>query len=843
MNQSRSDSKLFIIIRLFVFMALIFSLLGLWVTTAHAAGVVSPCDETHLRSALSGGGTVTFSCDGTITLTSQLTISSNTTLDGAGRTVAIRGNSGIVLFYVDGFASSVTFNLKNITLQNANNSVSDGGGIYNETATVNVTNVVFSDNRAANGAAIFNESGTLNVTDSTFLDNHSDSSGGGIFNDIGILTVTNSTFSGNSAREGGAISSQGYEPPDISTVVVANSTFNGNSVSVNSSFGLAGRGGAIQNKNYSNLYVTNSTFTGNSAPFPPSSNYGYGSASGIQNSEDSTVTLKNTILANSTSSLNCYNLSDTFTDGGGNLEDRNDCGFTEITSRTSTNPMLGAQGGYGGSTQTFPLLPGSPAIDSAVSTICAAAVGSPNYGAGTKDQRGVTRPSACDIGAFESKGFTFTKTGGDNQDTQINTAFAHPLALSVASAFSEPVNGGKVTFTPPASGASAAVTGSPATITGGGVSVTAAANGTPGSYDVVASASGATNVHFALENELITTTTLLGSSLNPSSFGQSVLFTSTITPSAATGTVTFQDGGVDIPGCAGASVSAGQSTCTTARLAPGMHTITADYNGDANYGESTGTLSPDQQVNCLNAITVSNNTDNDPGSLRQAIVGICAGRTIDFDNAYTILLTSELAISKDLTIDGTGHKITVSGNHVTRVFNISAGQVTFDSLTIADGNVQTSDCGSSSDLCGGGMMLQNGSENVTVKNSTFRDNSANFGGGIYNEGTLMLANTTFSGNSAHYGGGLVNVSNLTSTNSTFSGNSGTNNGGGINNGGTLHLFNTLIANSPSGGDCYASFGSIAGEHNLIETDGSGGGHTCGTTSPINSDPLLTILAG
>jgi hypothetical protein len=31
---------------------------------AQAGGVVSTCDETHLRSALSGGGTVTFACSG-----------------------------------------------------------------------------------------------------------------------------------------------------------------------------------------------------------------------------------------------------------------------------------------------------------------------------------------------------------------------------------------------------------------------------------------------------------------------------------------------------------------------------------------------------------------------------------------------------------------------------------------------------------------------------------------------------------------------------------------------------------------------------------------------------------
>ena len=54
-----------------------------------------------------------------------------------------------------------------------------------------------------------------------------------------------------------------------------------------------------------------------------------------------------------------------------------------------------------------------------------------------------------------------------------------------------PVSGGRVRFTPPASGASATLTGSPATLSGSGTaSVTATANGIAGSYIVSATATG-----------------------------------------------------------------------------------------------------------------------------------------------------------------------------------------------------------------------------------------------------------------------------------------------------------------------------------------------------------------
>ena len=43
-----------------------------------SAGVVSVCDEAHLLAALSGGGNVTFTCSGMITLTATIIIAATT---------------------------------------------------------------------------------------------------------------------------------------------------------------------------------------------------------------------------------------------------------------------------------------------------------------------------------------------------------------------------------------------------------------------------------------------------------------------------------------------------------------------------------------------------------------------------------------------------------------------------------------------------------------------------------------------------------------------------------------------------------------------------------------------
>jgi hypothetical protein len=170
------------------------------------------------------------------------------------------------------------------------------------------------------------------------------------------------------------------------------------------------------------------------------------------------------------------------------------------------------------------------------------------------------------------------------------------------------------------------------------------------------------------------------------------------------------------------------------------------------------------------SITVTNNLDNGAGSLRQAIADIIGtGGTISFDNDYTINLTSELLLNKSLTITGACHNVTISGNHVTRIFNISGGTIIMDQLTIADGNNASTD--------GGGIYMGGGT--LTLTNSTITGNTCQWPGGGGLElwgGTAIVNNCTFIGNMADnggYGGGINSFwgTYLYITNSTFSGNS------------------------------------------------------------------------
>jgi hypothetical protein len=92
-----------------------------------------------------------------------------------------------------------------------------------------------------------------------------------------------------------------------------------------------------------------------------------------------------------------------------------------------------------------------------------------------------------------------------------------------------------------------------------------------------------------------TSNVTLTSSLNPSTFGQSVTFTATVAPQfsgTATGTVVFKNGSRAL---ATVMLAGGVATYSTSSLTSGSNTITAKYNGNINFSASSTTLT--QTVN------------------------------------------------------------------------------------------------------------------------------------------------------------------------------------------------------------------------------------------------------
>jgi parallel beta-helix repeat protein len=92
--------------------------------------------------------------------------------------------------------------------------------------------------------------------------------------------------------------------------------------------------------------------------------------------------------------------------------------------------------------------------------------------------------------------------------------------------------------------------------------------------------------------QLQATTITLGSSVDPSTVGQQVVFTATVDPPGAmgspTGSVIFTiDGETEPPAPVHDVNGRSEATFSTAALAAGMHTVTATYDGDTAFAPST----------------------------------------------------------------------------------------------------------------------------------------------------------------------------------------------------------------------------------------------------------------
>jgi hypothetical protein len=119
-----------------------------------------------------------------------------------------------------------------------------------------------------------------------------------------------------------------------------------------------------------------------------------------------------------------------------------------------------------------------------------------------------------------------------------------------------------------------------------------------GAYAVSASGPGEAGTSFHLANTVNTSVTV-AADVNPSSFGQGVTFTATVSDSAGAtpgGTVVFLDGTTVLgSGPLAGSASIATATYGTSALAPGSHTIIAGYAGAPGFIGSTNSMT--QKVN------------------------------------------------------------------------------------------------------------------------------------------------------------------------------------------------------------------------------------------------------
>jgi len=226
---------------------------------------------------------------------------------------------------------------------------------------------------------------------------------------------------------------------------------------------------------------------------------------------------------------------------------------------------------------------------------------------------------------------------------------------------------------------------------------------------------------FALPNpaQTATSNTALASSLNPSTAGQSVTFTATVTgvatPGTPTGTVTFKDGATTLSSVV---LSGGVAKFSTSTLTVGTHSITAVYGGDATFVGSTsavlsqvvdssggggavtftptslsftqqlvGAKSAAKPVTLKNsgtgALTISSivavgnfsETNNCPASLA---AGLTCTISVSFTPSITGKVLGEVTVTDNAS--GTTQEIGLSGNGVTPL-NFSPTSLSFGTVT------------------------------------------------------------------------------------------------------------------------------------------------------------------
>ena len=202
---------------------------------------------------------------------------------------------------------------------------------------------------------------------------------------------------------------------------------------------------------------------------------------------------------------------------------------------------------------------------------------------------------------------TQTVVGGSSSTSLVqssaSSAYGVPVTFTATVTSSGGIPAGTVTFM------DGATTLGSGTLSGGTPNTAAFTTSSlgGGEHSITASYNGSTSFGVSASSAVIhtitnaPTTTSISSSANPSGYGSLVTFTATVTPSAATGTVTFSDGGTSLGTVA---LSGGTAQFSTSALTAGTHAITATFNpGNANFATSSSALSPVQTVNPV--ITVS----------------------------------------------------------------------------------------------------------------------------------------------------------------------------------------------------------------------------------------------
>lgn len=195
-----------------------------------------------------------------------------------------------------------------------------------------------------------------------------------------------------------------------------------------------------------------------------------------------------------------------------------------------------------------------------------------------------------------------------------------------------------------------------------------------------------TGAAYAFRYILASTTTLTSSPISPKP-GDTVTFTATVSPAAATGTVSFT---FDKNTTVEAPLSAGVSTYMTSTLSIGRHAVVATYNGDSNYFTSSSAQIIQPVCEAQTQVVYSPADDGFCGTLRQELLNAAANPTnkvvtINLQAGTYLLVSSGLTVPEGVSIITTASCSSDDNGMVPPIVLVGTGENSGNGLTLGPG--------------------------------------------------------------------------------------------------------------------------------------------------------------
>ena len=645
-----------------------------------------------------------------------------------------------------------------------------GGGLSRVFAvdtgtTADLVGLTITGGNASNGGGVDNHGGTLSLLDCTVTGNHANGRGAGIYSyGHAYTTLRSSNVSNNTATNSGG----GIYTIQYSTLTLTDSTISGNDA-------VGGGGGGIDVTS-STLTMLNCTVSGNTAGFVVAGIYLRSASASLTNvtvannnanayaggvaAFTSTATLTNCTISGNVAGLKDGGLIV----GGGHLTlnnsivARNFDGYGASDVVTFSDPIYGSYnligtGGSGG------LVDGTSGNIVGVANPPLSALG--NYGGPTQTIALLPGSLAIDAGS-------------------------NALAIGTTDQRGEPYVG----------------TVDLGAFESQGFTLTPVAGSTPQSA-----------IHGTAFTNPLAATVTANNAVEPVEGG---IITFTAPGSGASATL------VGNP----ATIASGTASVNAVAFSTlGNYNVTATAIGVATPASFalTNAETPSLVVNTTSDLV--NPTDG-LTSLREAITYAntftSSAPTITFDptvfnSAKTITLTlGQLEVSDTatpITINALAAGLTISGNSVSRVFQVDHGATAvLNGLTITggstalygggiydNGTASLTNCivtGNFAKYGGGGIAVGFSGDSLTLTNTVLSNNGTTYAGGgldAESSSTVVMTNSTVSNNSAGGGGGIFTSGSTTLTGCTFSGNTAENGGGVQLSQGSATLTNVTIS--------------------------------------------------